>query len=294
MKKINLIITNLVLISIFAAIGCVTTMAQALEQDVSTFAEDTRPFDFSDKFYDLNGVQPYLIINRATGQDNKSVFTKNADEEMFRDIRFVETLPAYNFDGSDLYYNNYGELFDTSFNGDEAGRQALEIAKAFPMFVFPSTTVKASNRQSNLIDAREGYFTKNPLGLSLIVEVEYTSRMEVDQQDTDQILRDLGERNGYTIDGTPIIKTTDEINYLTRMGLITQRVRGIDTKGVPSFAIVKAIDTSKAGAIAEDAFLVAVTKPDGQLLDAEIHFVDNFTCLQKSGRPCDDGTGFQR
>lgn len=293
MKKFNLIITNFVLISIFAAIGCVTAMAQRPVTGVSTLAEDTRPFDFSDKYYDLNGVQPYLIINRPTGQDTKSVFTKNEDEEKFRDVRIIETLPAYNFDGSSLYFNNYGELFDTSFNGDESGQRALEIARSFPMFVFPSTTVKASNRQANLIDAREGYFTKNPLGLSLVVEVEYTQRAETDEESA-KILEDLGIRNGYSLDGTPIIKTVEEINYLTRMGLITQKVRGLDDKRLASYAIVKAIENPKAGAIAPDAFLIPVIKEDGQVLDSETFFVENFGCLQKTGDTCSDSVEFQR
>jgi hypothetical protein len=292
MKKINSIITNLVLISIFAAIGCVTTMAQRLSADVFSPEADARPFDFSDKYYGSNGVQPYLIINRATGQDGKSVFTKNADDETFRDVRFIETLPAYNYDGSILYFNNYGELYDTSFNGDESGKQAMQIAGSYPMFVFPSVTVRAANRQSSLIDAHEGYFTKNPLGLSLVVEVEFTDRK--DKEEGAQILRDLGRRNGYTLDGTPVIKTIEEINYLTRMELITQKVRGLDDKGVPSFAIVKVIDGSNAGAIAPDAFLVTITKTDGQPLDSEKPFADNFACLQKSNAPCADASGFQR
>jgi hypothetical protein len=285
MKKTNSIITNFILISIFAALGCVSVMAQGAGLNSATFsiAEETRPFDFSDKFYGLNGVQSSLVLNRATGQDGKSVFTKNEDDN-FRDVRFVETLPAYNFDGSALYYNNYGELFDTSFNPDVSGRIAMEIANNYPLFVFPSVTVRGSNRQTNLLDAGEDYFSKNPLGLSVIVEVAFTDRIE--KEDGAQILRDLGARNGYSLDGTPIIKTVEEIKYLTRLELITQKVRGIDRKGLPSFAVVRAIDFQKAGAIAPDAFLVPVTKEDGQPLEAEQHFIDNFVCLQKSGEPC--------
>lgn len=159
MKKINLIITNLVLITICAAIGCISAMAQRDLGAVSTLVEETRPFDFSDKYYEANGVQPYLIINRANGSDGKSVFTKNANEN-YRDVRFIETLPAYNYDGSLLYFNNYGEIFDRDFVIGASGDEALRIAQSFPMFVFPSTTVKASNRQANLIDAHEGYFEK--------------------------------------------------------------------------------------------------------------------------------------
>jgi hypothetical protein len=60
---------------------------------------------------------------------------------------------------------------------------------------------------------------------------------------------------------------------------------------VPSYAIVKVIDGSNAGAIAPDAFLVTITKTDGQPLDSETHFADNFACLQKSNAPCADASG---
>jgi hypothetical protein len=285
MKKLNLIITNLVLITIFAAIGCISAMAQRDLGAVSTLVEETRPFDFSDKYYEANGVQPYLIINRANGADGKSVFTKNANEN-YRDIRFVETLPAYNYDGSILYFNNYGELFDRDFVIGASGDEALQIAQSFPMFVFPSTTVKASNRQASLIDAHEGYFEKNVLGLSVVVEVEYTGLTGT--KEAALAVKSLGERNGYSLDGTPIIKTVEEINYLTRLGVVTQKIRGIETRGVPSYAIVKAIEPSKTGAIAPDAFLSPVTKPDGQPLDAEAIFVINFNCMQNQNETCSD------
>ncbi|HEY0428834.1 MAG TPA: hypothetical protein VGC76_13720 [Pyrinomonadaceae bacterium] len=294
MKKINSIITNLILISIFAAIGCVTAMAQRSGAGLDVFSPEgeTRPFDFSDKYYDLNGVQPYAILNRVNGQDGKSVFTKNADEN-HNNVRLIETLPAYNYDGSLLYFNSYGELFDTSFKAGDEGKQAMEIAKSYPMFVFPSATRKGNNRQANLLDAEEGYFTKNPLGLSILVEVEFTDRIE--KEDGAQILRDLGARNGYSLDGTPIIKTVREINFLTQMELVTQKVRGIDEPRVPSFAIARAIDTSQIGVIARDAFLVSITKEDGQPLEAENFFIEDFNCLKKSGSVCSSSAGdFQR
>jgi hypothetical protein len=115
--------------------------------------------------------------------------------------------------------------------------------------------------------------------LSMIVEVVFTNR--ADTEESAQILKDLGARNGYSVDGTPIIKTVEEIDYLTRLDLVSQKVRGLDTKGVPSFAVVKAIDATRAGTIAPDAFLVALT--GGDVIEAEAHFVDRFECLKTSG-----------
>jgi hypothetical protein len=290
MKKFNSIITSLALISIFAAFGCISAMAQRLDESVSVFAEEVRPFDFANKYYSNNGVQPYFIINRPTGTDGKSIFTKTTDER-FNGVRLLETFPAYNYDGSFLYFNMYGELYGKAFNEDVLGERAIEVARSFPMFVFPSALVRGNVRQANVLDAREGYFTKNPLGVSLIVEVEYTFR--ADTEEGAKILNALGARNGYSLDGTPIIKTVEEINYLTRMELITQRVKGLD-RDAPSYAIVKAIQTDKPGAITPDAFLTQVITEKGEPLETEKTFLDNFICLQKTGAECSDGTGFQR
>ncbi len=235
MKRSSSIITNLILITLIAAFGCAAAAAQRTESDIRSL-QDIRPFDFSDEYYSKNGVQPHFIINRPTGTDAGSVFTKTADHR-FNGIRILETFPAYNFDGSILYFNMYGQLFSRGFQADESGTQALEIAKAFPMFVFPSTTLRGNNRQANIIEARDDYALKNPLGLSLIVEVEYTFR--ADSAEDRQYLKELGQRNGYSSDGTPIIKTVDEVNYLTRLGLATQKIKGLDSKGEAPFAIAK-------------------------------------------------------
>lgn len=124
--------------------------------------------------------------------------------------------------------------------------------------------------------------------MSLVVEVEYTRSEGQVNADDDVYLVELGERNGYSLDGTPIIKTVEEINYLTRLGVVTQKIRGTETRGVPSYAIVKAIEPSKTGAIAPDAFLNPVVKQDGQPLDAEAIFVANFNCMQNQGETCSD------
>ena len=290
MKKINSIITNLILISIFAAIGCVATMAQRSDT-TSLNRQDVRPFDFTDEYYSQNGVQPHFITNRPTGADERSVYSKTSDQR-FSSVRILETLPAYNFDGSIIYFNMYGQLFEQGFNEDKSGVKAMEIAKKYPMFVFPSSTVRGSNRQANLIEAHKDYFVANPLGLSLVVEVVYTFRGQ--SAEGNRYLNTLGETNGYSLDGTPIIKTIDEINYLTRMGLVTQQVQGLNNRGEAPFAIAKVLQTSKAGAVTRDAFLTTVTDENGQPLKAETSFIENFTCLRRSGSPCLNGTQDRR
>ncbi|MGC2234635.1 MAG: hypothetical protein WA584_00555 [Pyrinomonadaceae bacterium] len=283
MKKINSIITNLVLISIFAAFGCINAMAQVSDEEgtiTSAVTEEKRPFDFSDKFYSINGVEPSLIFNRRTGADNLSVFDK-IDDEAHRTIRITATMPAYNYDGEILYWNLYGELFPKSFIQSAAGRQAMKIADRFPIFVFPSETQRGTNRQSSIIETRNGYFKENPLGLGVLIEVRFTSPL-INTAD-EEILKEMANRNGVSLDGTPIIKTIEEINLLISNGLATQKVKGLETQTKePSYAIAKVIENPNEGAITPDAFLIYLKQQDGAPLKSESFFINKFTCLQSS------------
>lgn len=279
MKKINILIKNLILISIFAAFGCMTTAAQssagfALAEPA--IADSERPFDFTDKFYYLNGVEPNLISNRVTGMDKFSVIDKTENENR-RNVRIRATMPAYNYDGSILYWNLYGELFEKSFVQNEIGREALATANRFPIFVFPSTTEKEVNRQAALIEVREGYFEKNPLGLGVVVEVEYTLQAASDDSG---ILKEMANRNGVSLDGTPIIKTIDELNLLTAMQLVTQKIKGLDNPDEPSYVIAKVIANPEKSAIAPDAFLIYTAYTGGKPLEAEEVFIKNFDYLK--------------
>ncbi len=283
MKKTNSIITNLILISIFAAFGCITAMAQLSTKlspvipIISIIEKEKRPFDFSDKFYSINGVEPSMIFNRRTGADNLSVFSK-IDDEAHRTIRITATMPAYNANGEILYWNLYGELFPKSFTGDAAGRQAMKIADRFPIYVFPSATQRGINRQSNIIETRNGYFQENPLGLGVLIEVRFISRINTADE---LILKEMANRNGVSLDGTPIIKTVEEINLLIRNGLATQSTKSLEAQTrEPSYAIAKVIENPNEGAITTDAFLIYVKQPDGAPLKSESFFINKFVCLQ--------------
>lgn len=281
MKKTNSIITNLILISIFAAFGCITAMAQrsfAESPVIPIISAEKRPFDFSDKFYSANGVEPSLIFSRVSGTDESSVFDKTGDETR-NNVRVIATRPAYNYDGSALYWNLYGELYAKSFVQNEAGRQAMKTANNFPIFVFPSATERGTNRQSSLIDAGKGYFETNPLGLSVVVKVEYNRFRNSD--DGEEILQDMARRNGVSLDGTPIIKTVDEINLLTRMGIVTQTIKGLNGRE-PSYAIAKVMENPKES-VTPDAFLMYIKGGDGNPLEAENFFIKEFESMQDAG-----------
>jgi hypothetical protein len=105
------------------------------------------------------------------------------------------------------------------------------------------------------------------------------------------ILARLGAKNGFSLDGTPIIKTADELNIdLEANGCGAegnQAVNGAD--GGAIWIICPAILDPRNGAIAPDAFLDTVKKPDFTPLDPA--FTANFNCLQQKGNfPQPNGT----
>jgi hypothetical protein len=279
MKNKNLF--KILCICTLIMISSITAFAQKVSFDDSVLPEN-RPFDFRDKYYDENGVEPSLIFLRCDGTDKFSVLD-TINDGIHRGVRMIGTMPAYNFDGKMLYWNQYGELFDLSFKNDTTGKDANLIANSFPIYIFPSTTVRNSNRQAHLIAAYEGYFQKNTLGLGVEVIVIYT---DIPNIDNEPMLAKLAETNGISLDGTPIIRTTQELEDLTRRGIVTQRIKGSGDISVPSYAIGPVIYDPRMGGISPDSYLMMVLQKNGKPLDAEAYFVDNFDCLQKTGSFC--------
>lgn len=279
MKKDYLI--NLLFICALSVISSFSAFGQKVFVS-DTVLPENRPFDFRDKYYGENGVEPSLIYQRMSGTDKFSVFDW-IDDGIHRGVRIIGTFPAYNFEGKMIFWNEYGELFDISFKNDSTGKQAYELANRFPIFIFPSTTFKDSNRQAHLIDTSVGYFEKNPLGLGVEVLVEYTDKSTMAGESS---IEELAKKNGISLDGTPIIRTTKELEDLTRRGLVTQKIKGVDDRSVPSYAIGPVIRDPKMGAISPDAFLIMVLKKNGKPLDAEAYILENFECLRENGAFC--------
>lgn len=245
--------------------------------------EEKRPFDFTNEYYETNGVYARLIVNRRTGTDGDSV-VDFIDSKNHRNVRVISTLPAYNGDGKLIYWASFGELFKDAFIEGRGGEEAYNTAHRYPIYTFPSTTHKKSDRQAAVIETGNGYFENNSLGLGVVVLVEYTKKAQ--SKEGQEVLAKFVERNGITLDGTPIIHTTDEIADLTRRGLVSQKIRGIDDESQTPFIIAKVFQSPTQGAISPDAFLEMVLKDNGKPLDAERTFVDNFDCLQRTGGWC--------
>jgi hypothetical protein len=241
-------------------------------------SDELRPFDFSNDYYKTNGVIAETLTNRKNGADGQSVFDFATDSSRFNNIRITATLPAYAADGSSIYWNYYGTSTKQSFTTDVAGKNAVKMANTYPVYVFPSAVIRTSDRQAALIPIDGSYFEANPIGIAEVVAVEFTDRISRSGRKT---LNALIERNGASIDGTPIIRTMTDLRDLFNEGLVTLRV----DENRP-FAVAKVIQYPDRGGITPDAFLLFVTQADGKPLDAEQHFITRFECLKNGSRSC--------
>ena len=138
-----------------------------------------------------------------------------------------------------------------------------------------------------------GYFCDDLLGMWIITYFWYTVDPANPGPTCGPILQALGKKNGLSLDGTPIIKTADELNnQLEANGC------GAEGKEDPGGAdggaiwlVCPAIPDPRNGGIAGDAFLDQVRKPNGAPLDLAI--TANFLCLKFGGAFCSELTSFQ-
>jgi hypothetical protein len=136
-----------------------------------------------------------------------------------------------------------------------------------------------------------GYFCDDILGMWIVTYFWFTVDPAHPGNKCGPILASLAAKNGVSLDGTPIIKTADELNnQLEANGCGAEgnlAVNGADGGAV--WIICPAIIDPRNGAIAPDAFLDQVKKPDFTPLDPA--FNANFRCLQTKGNfPAPDGT----
>ncbi|PYS99311.1 MAG: hypothetical protein DMF63_11855 [Acidobacteria bacterium] len=267
MKKLSI---NLTLVLSLLLFGFTVSDAQ--------LADEIRPFDFSNDFYKSNGIIAGTLIDRRNGEDKKSVFDTPTDPVTYTNVRILETMPGYSADGSAIYWNLYAFATLDSFITNAAGYRAYEIAKTYPVYVFPSSFVRDSYRQSALIATDSSYFQNNPLGIGVLVNVEFNPRISRSGQKT---LNILAQRNGTSAEGTPIIRTLTELRSLADEGLVIMQ-----TDDRTPVVVAKIIQFPERGGITPDAYLTYVTQPDGKPLAAEEHFVTKFECLQDGSRLC--------
>jgi len=135
-------------------------------------------------------------------------------------------------------------------------------------------------------DSPFGYFCDDLLGMWIITYFYYTDTGFGPHQSAlcRSVLANLAAKNGLSLDGTPIIKTADELNNDLEGNGCGDEFQ-LDAGGADGGAVwlvCPAIPDPRNGAIAFDAFLDSVHKPSGAPLDPG--FTANFNCLQRTGQ----------
>jgi hypothetical protein len=249
------------------------------------------PHDFTNLYYAQNGVIGKQIIWRRNGADGLSVF----DNLKGRGVRVIATVPAFDQNGQPYFWYPLGELSSVGFTNDKAGFFAREMASHFPIYLFPDEkyihfNTIANTRQAPLMDNSWASLwdndSINPLGLRQIFLVNYNAKAFTPEGA--EVMQYLMKKNGYATDKTPIIKTLEDMEILKKYECITIDDMGpTDTDQVyrATYAIAPVIANPTKGVIARDAFLYFSTK-DGNPLESEMIFVNQFKCLQQLGDWC--------
>jgi hypothetical protein len=246
------------------------------------------PFDFADTFYRQNGVDPDKIVGRPNGQDGNSI-VDHTDDPTRRDIRMLQTVTGWDDSGHGIYFTIQGVLFPDAFTQDQAGTDARNLGNASPFYIFP----RASNppftvfpkRQDDLGDLRHGYFSNNVLGVWSLVFVRFTPAA-FDTPAGRAALAELAARNGVDLDGTPLLKTGDEIESLADDGFVSLERPNQDGSQGPVWFLCPVIKDPREGAIAPDAFLELVRDDRGAPLTSQASLLSQFTCLQATHDFC--------
>lgn len=238
-----------------------------------------RVYDFTDAYYRANGVDPLKINGRRQAPTAQAVVdAPNFDFQ--RAVRMISTTAGYGASGSPQFFVVLGGNSADLFTKDSAGRKAQEIADSYAEYIFPRRGANPvgipNGRQAFVHQNNNGYFSKNPLGLWIHVWVNYTDKA-FNTRDGQKALADLEGKNGLALDGTPIIRTTSEIDNLYSKGFVTK----LTTTDASRYAICPEIRDPRNGGIAPDAFANFNRRPDGTLLEPELF--EAFTSLQTTG-----------
>ena len=197
------------------------------------------PFDFSDQWYEDNGIDASLLDSRVDPSGDIAVWDFSGDPRL-RNVRITLTNLGFDAAGQPLYYPQPpANVFEETFLDNEAGQKAKEIANEFRAFIFPLRDGDPlgppvpNRRQDNVFDTSSGYLTENPLGLWRVTFPRYTDAA-LNTPEGQAKMAELIERNGVDKDGTAIIKRLSEINELEELGYLELLQRAEDgSQGFP-------------------------------------------------------------
>ena len=215
---------------------------------------EDRLYDFTDAYYLQNGVNPALIEGRMEAGTGIAV-NDSPNFNFQRNVRALLTLAAYDHSANINYFTVLGGISADAFTANATGREARSIADSFTEYLFPQAgtdPIGFTFRQSSLLDMRNGYFGKDPLGLWIHKWVNFTPKA-LTTRGGKQFLNAMARKNGKSFDGTPIIATLSDIDSLLSKGYVTIQTR--PESDPLRYAICPVIEDPTDGGIAPDQFL---------------------------------------
>ncbi len=140
----------------------------------------------------------------------------------------------------------------------------------------------------SISDSPFGYFCDDLLGMWIITYFWFTVDPANPGPVCGPIFNSLINKNGANLDGTPIIKTADELNIqLEGNGCGAEGQEAVDgSDGGAIWLICPAIMNPRNGGIAKDAFLDVVRLANGNAQSTGL--LNNFSCLQNTGKFCNE------
>ena len=243
---------------------------------------EDRLYDFTDNYYLQNGVNPAAIAGRA--QANGTNWVISPPIHWFqRNVRALRTTGGWDDGGDPIFFTVTGGLSVNSFTDNAAGREAKEMADDSAEFIFPMRGTNpvglGAPRQPFMLDRSGGYFSNNPLGLWIHVFINYTDAAFM-TKGGQRAMRELAARNGFALDGTPVIRTKSEIENLYQKGYV--RKDFLPPTSPIYYGICPAIKDPTDGGIALDQFLSTVRRANGEAFDPYIE--QSFESLRLTGR----------
>jgi hypothetical protein len=136
---------------------------------------------------------------------------------------------------------------------------------------------------ASISDSPFGYFCDDLLGMWILTYFWFTQPPNTTVQPCHDVFAAIGAKNGFTLDGTPIILTAHELNdELEANGCGAEGQEAVDgTDGGAIWLVCPALPDPRAGAIATDAFLDQVRLSNG--VPQNIILTINFLSLQIFG-----------
>jgi hypothetical protein len=142
-------------------------------------------------------------------------------------------------------------------------------------------------------DSPFGYFCDDLLGMWIITYFWFTKPPNTTDPVCAPVFKAIGAKNGFNLDGTPIILTANELNNeLEANGCGAEGKEAVDgTDGGAVWLVCPGIADPRNGGIAKDAFLDVVRLSNGNAQDMVV--LNAFSCLRNTGKFCNEAAPAQ-